>query len=271
MVSNLSTIGFTFGDDAGFRAAMARLADAAIERLACEGGEYAIWRSRTGAEIWFHLAPASDSGGERQIVGLTPFFEGHSELVVEVERLFQRDGDTALEGSVTGWVAPEASAEDGSEADDLGVGAYPIVFDAVDFAALAGRELPDVWRVRLAGFARELKAHADEAAFHAADAGPEPKLAAQAFLPIGLYDEAEDGEAESAAMPRSIAVLTGRVVEHTRLVNEESGSAFHWLLVESLAATYDIIADPEIVSGEIVQGGTVEVACWLFGRILADD
>ena len=51
MVSNLSTIGFAFGDDAGFRATMARLADAAMQRLACEGGEYAIWRPRPAAMV----------------------------------------------------------------------------------------------------------------------------------------------------------------------------------------------------------------------------
>ena len=154
--------------------------------------------------------------------------------------------------------------------DEFGVGAYPIVFDAVDFAAQSEREVPDVWRARVCGFARELRAFADEAAFLAADTGAEPKLAVQAFLPIGLYQEGEDGAGESAAEPRSIAVLTGRVLEHARLVNEETGHPFHWLLIESLAATYDILADPDAVTGDIVPGGVIEAAALFFGRILED-
>ena len=52
------------------------------------------------------------------------------------------------------------------------------------------------------------------------------------------------------------------------LVNEATAQNFHWLLVESLEASYDIVADPSVVSGEITQGGTIECACWMFGRIL---
>ena len=43
---------------------------------------------------------------------------------------------------------------------------------------------------------------------------------------------------------------------------------FHWLLVESLAATFDIVADPDVVEGDIVEGGTVEVGCVLIGRLI---
>jgi hypothetical protein len=42
----------------------------------------------------------------------------------------------------------------------------------------------------------------------------------------------------------------------------------HWLLVESLEATFDIVADPEVVLGEITAGGTIEAAVMMFGRLL---
>lgn len=267
MVSNLSTIGFDFRDEDSFRATMARLADEAGERLATADGDYAVWRSRTGAEIWFHLAPAADGlgqPGERVIVGLTPYFEGKSDIAIEVEAIVTRPDDNAMEGALNAWVAP----------DDLGTGAYPIVFDAVDFAAHKDRELPDVWRARIAGFARELKAYADADAFRAASVGADAGLEAQSFIPIGLFEDAEpgagNGEAQPplAGVPQSTALITGRVTEHQRLLNEETGRAFYWLLVESLAATYDVVADPDIVEGDITIGGTIEVACVLFGRIL---
>lgn len=279
MVSNLSTIGFSFADEAGYREAMVRLAEQAAERLTCGDGEYAIWRSRTGAEIWFHLAPEPEDGGARDIVGLTPFFEGHSEIEIEIEDIFQREDDDPLEGAVSAWVAP----------DDLGIGAYPIVFDAIDHGAIANIELPQVRRARISGFARELRCHADEAAFAAAvETGEEgaSRLAAQAFVPLGMFEraavphavngngnvasDASGAETDEQADPSSTALINGRVLQHAKLVNEETGQAFHWLLVESLAATYDIVADPQLVTADIAPGCIVETACWLFGRILAD-
>lgn len=276
MVSNLSTIGFDFDDDEAFRAAMAKLADEATERMTTATGEYAVWRSRTGAEIWFHLAAETDDEtGERAIIGLTPFFEGHSDIPVEIGDRIERPDDNAMEGAFSAWVAP----------DDLGLGAYPIVFDAVDFAAHTDRELPDVWRARIAGFARDLKAYPDEAAFLAASDGAGMGLSAQSFIPVGLFNEDEDGDTDDEAgtmpaadegelelsdAPQSYAILTGRVAEHVRHINEATGKPFHWLLVESLAATYDVLADPEAVTGDITVGGTVEVACLLFGRILEE-
>jgi hypothetical protein len=58
------------------------------------------------------------------------------------------------------------------------------------------------------------------------------------------------------------------VLAHRRLVNEVSGSAFHRLLVRSLACDVDVVADPDVVAGEIEVGGCVLVACPLFGRML---
>jgi len=49
-----------------------------------------------------------------------------------------------------------------------------------------------------------------------------------------------------------------------------TGHSFHWLLVETLEATVDILADPEIVAGDVTKGGTVEVACLLFGRLVQE-
>lgn len=261
MVSNLSTIGFVYDDPEAFRAAMVRLANAAAARLATPAGDYAIWRSQSGAELWFHLAPAS-AGGEREVIGLTPFFDGRSAVQVEHTDSYVRPDDNALEGAFHAWVAP----------DDDGAGAYPLVYDAVDFAARSAQELPFTHAVRIVGFARELKAFPSAEAYLAAP-DRQPPLAAEAFIPMGLFAAAAadpDDELREAP-PSSTAILTGRVAAHQLLVNEETGRRFHWLLVETLAATFDCLADPEIVAGTIALGGTVEVACLLFGRSLDDD
>ena len=265
MASNLSTLGFSFSDEAAFQAAMLKCATDAIAGLKCQAGEYRIWRARSGAELWFHIGAAQN--GETEIQGLTPFFEGQSEIALKITGPVNRPGDTAFEGAFYGWVAP----------DETGEGNYPLVFDAVDYSAHTAIAWPAVRKVRLSGFARELTAYPSEAAYIAASDGPsEPRLAAQSFIPIGLFAAAQadpDAEtlAKSAALPPSSnALLTGRIRDHRLYTNDATGEAFHWLLVESLDASFDIIADPAVIKGEILPGGTIEVTCLLFGRFLED-
>ena len=263
MSSNLSCIGFTFAPEVveeAFAGAVERMANEATERLSCDAGDYAIWRSRTGAEVWIHLAP-EDADGEREIVGLTPFFEGHSEVPVRLVEAVHREADNPFEGAWSAWIAP----------DEEGAGSYPIVLDAVDWATQSQAAMPRDAMLRVACFARELTAFTSEAAFLAA---PHPvELAAQAFIPIGLFAAADKSASESSAdievlAPSSTGLFTGRVIEHATLINEMMGLPFEWLLVESLDATYDVVADPAVVTGLITIGGTVQVAGWLVGRVL---
>lgn len=262
MASNLSSIGFHFTDAKAFQHEMIRLAAAAVERLECETGTYAIWRSRTGAELWFHLPLFGDEDQPEDIEGLTPWFEGEGETRLEIRRRIHRPDDNAFEGAFEAWVGGESSGE----ADAAG---HPVLFDAIDFAAHAGRALPFRCSARITGFARSLKAFADEEAFQAAQRSGAGKggaaLAARAFIPIGMF-AASAGDRD--AVPTSDALLSGTVLDHRRLVNEASGSAFHALRIRSLACDIDIVADPEIAEGEIRIGGTVEVTCPLFGRLL---
>ena len=265
MASNLSTIGFVFSDAEIFRDVMMTCAQQSSGELACSAGAYGIWRSRTGAEVWFHLGKSDD--GTTEIFGLTPFFEGQSEVLLNITAALSRDDDNAFEGAMHGWVSPDGTAN----------GSYPILFDAIDFAAHTNAEWPAQRRVRLTAFARELEAFASDAAYYAArgSAGDDvPQLAAHAYIPVGLFAAEVDGEEEAmpdAASPQSSAVLTGKVLEHRTFTNEVSGQDFVWLLVESLEATFDIVADPAIVTGTITEGGTIEAAVVMFGRLLEDD
>lgn len=266
MSSNLSCIGFSFAPevlDEAFAGAVERMANEASERLACSAGDYAVWRSRTGAEVWVHLAPENGEG-ERQIVGLTPFFEGQSEVPVRITEPVRRAEDNDFEGAWSVWVAP----------DETGAGTYPLVLDVLDWGARSAIALPRDATLRITCFARELEAFPSEDALQASQNGS-VDLAPQAFIPIGLFaaaekDAKESGTGDPAPLPppSSTALFTGRVVEHTRLVNEMMGMPFESLVVASLDATYDVVADPEVVTGEITVGGTVQIAGWMVGRIL---
>lgn len=261
MASNLSTIGFQFADEQQFRDCMLACAGEAGDVLQCEPGSYGIWRSRSGAEIWFHLGKSSN--GEVEIFGLTPFFEGKSEVMLGLRRVLHRAEENAFEGSLEGMVGPHDNGEGGS---------YPIVFDAVDFAISSAQHLPVKQRVRLSAFAREILGFADEAAYYAAQEGQDrPVFAPQSFVPVGLFaneQSEEDPGALQIPVPASSAFFSGRVLEHNSLINETTGRPFAWLLVETLDATLDVLADPDIISGTITEDGIVQVSAVVFGRVL---
>ncbi|MDX2287522.1 MAG: hypothetical protein NW217_01695 [Hyphomicrobiaceae bacterium] len=273
MTSNLATIGLATTSTDDLVRLVESLATQALVRLATQVGDYAIWRSPTGAEVWLHLGPAPEgSGGDavhghasaadsREIIGLTPFFEGRSDVLMALTAAFQRADDSVFEGAFHGWVAP----------DEDGAGAYPLVFDAIDYAAQQNRDLPADRRVRLCGFARELSAFPDEAAFAAAQSDGSG-FAPQSFFPVGLFaaaaatgDEATDAE---AAAPSSHALLVGVVTAVALHTNEMTGQTFLALSVDSLEATFDVVAAPDVVTGQVVKGGIVQAACWMFGRLL---
>lgn len=255
MASNMSTIGFVFANDDEFRDTMIRLVTEAREYHAAPPGEYAIWRSRSGAEIWFHVEGTDAVGvNERAIAGLTPFFESGAATQLVLTAPVRRDGYNAFEGAF--------EAKLGGTGDDAG---YPLVFDAVNFSAHTDRRMPARCKVRLTGFAREVKAYPSEEAYYAAQTR-EPAFAAKSFVPIGMF-AAADGEGAKEP-PSSYAALTGRVTETRMLDNEATLRRFRWLSVETLGMSIDIVADPEIVQGEIAAGATVEVIALLFGRIM---
>jgi hypothetical protein len=95
-------------------------------------------------------------------------------------------------------------------------------------------------------------------------------LNGKSFVAAGLLEaKAEDAGDAWASPDAAVILLTGTVIAHERMTNEASGGAFHWLLIESAdATTYDIVADPEVVSGTPSVGGTVEVVCQVFGRVI---
>ena len=145
MASNLASIGFEFASSDQFQEQMLGLAVRAIERLGCAAGDYVIWRSRTGAEIWFHLTVFGTEDDARDIAGLTPFFEGASEVALEITGRLRRPDDNPFEGQLT------AGLSNGST----------ITFDAVDFATHADRPLPFAGHARLTAFAYAMRGIGD--------------------------------------------------------------------------------------------------------------
>ena len=57
-------------------------------------------------------------------------------------------------------------------------------------------------------------------------------------------------------------------MEYSTLSNEETGEEFHWFLVQSADATFDIVADPAVVPKGVQIGDIVQIGCLFFGRIV---
>ena len=248
MVSNLSSIGLNFPTDEAFTSVMESLAQGPA--AAANGAPYAIWASPSGACLYFHLG---NSGTE--VVGLTPFFEGTSVTVIKPIETIKRPGETDYEGGLVAWIV---SPDDGS---DL----YPVVFDLANFAELAGRSLADRANARITAFAHQLRAFPSAEAYTAAQPD-EPKFAPQSFVPIGMFAAAAEGD--NAPPPSSNALFSGTVLSAKHVANDATGQPFYALSVATLGATIDVVADPEAVEGDITPGGTIEVTCGLFGRLL---
>ncbi len=248
MVSNLSSIGLNYPTDDAFTSAMEQLAQGPAAEA--NGAPYAIWASSSGARLYFHLG-----NGGREVVGLTPFFEGSSQTVVKPVEPIKRPGETAYEGALVAWIV---SPDDGS---DL----YPVVFDIPNFADVAGHVLPEKAMARITAFAHQVRAFPSAEAYTAAQPD-EPKFAPQSFVPIGMFAAAAEGD--NANPPSSNALFSGTVLGVSSKSNEATGQSFVSMTVATLSATFDVVADPAAIEGDIIPGGTIEVTCGLFGRLL---
>jgi hypothetical protein len=264
VASNLTSIGLVCDTEDSFDQLMQRLAGSARERLASDPGDYSIWRSPTGAEVWFHVTGTREPDGQLQdheIIGFTPFFEGMSDIDIVIEVGFQRPGENPFEGAFKAWVAPDPSTSRG---------VHPIVFDCVDFAAHRNRELPIRCHAKLTAFARQVIVHAEDEDKHANDDGQSPTAQPllRSFAPVGMRGKRTDNAQRSDNMPTSDAVIIGSVIEHRVLADPDGTSSFQWLLVDSLAASFDVVADPSVIKGDITDGCMVEIRCSVFGRLI---
>ena len=249
MVSNFSTIGLPVASGKDLTALANRIGPLA-ERLAAPGGTYYRWSDPSGAEIWLQV-DAND-----ELVGMNPHYAGRSVVRVGLTDRLAATGSSELDGSFHGWAAPVDEAAD--------TGRYRFVFDAPDARLHEALQLPAHKDVQIAAFAREVAAFETVAAFDASQTG-DLKYASQSFIPSGLFTSAGD----SVVPPQARAIFTGHVLAADKKINELTGVAFYWALVDAYGGAYDVVIDSSLLSGVPVVGGVLSGSFWLSGRIIA--
>jgi hypothetical protein len=87
-------------------------------------------------------------------------------------------------------------------------------------------------------------------------------------MPLGLFADRDPLGDDPLPPPSSHAVLTGTVRETSKLQNEETAAPYHWLLVQCADATFDIVADPQLMPADLTAGSMVQIGCLFFGRLV---
>ncbi len=251
MPSHLSDIGFDVNTDEDFR----ELAYQAYERgarLRVEQGVYLYWSLGEGVEIWGQL------DNEENFVGFNPHFAGESVISVGLTARIERAETSVLDGAFHCWANPGG--------DDAELGDYPFVFDAPDFRLCDSVKLPSIVEAQIAAFAHELSAFENDEAYYASQS-EEPGFAAESFIPSGLFT----ADMESVEPPRAYAILAGHVLNTALRINPVTKNEFLWAKIQTLGGVFDVVADPLIVNGAVVEGGVVHGSFWLSGRLRHSD
>lgn len=248
MPSHFSSIGFPIGGRDDFETLALRVVNEG-QSVQSPRGRYFYLRADR-AELWASLTP------DDELIGVAPHFAGSATMRVGLTQRLEHPDMEGLEGSFYGWADPAGS-------DYESTGAYPFVFEAIAFATHARLQLPTLVEVQLTAFAHELTAYPDQAAFDDAQGTNEAKFAAQSFFPTSLFQSQSEGE-----IPEAYAMFYGQVQETARLVNPLTQQPYHWAKVETLAGEIDVVADPQMLQGELREGGIVSVYGWLSGRIV---
>lgn len=245
MSDHFRTVGFTLE-----RSELESLLQRALEggrRIEAPHGDYHVWAPGAGAELWVNLYRRD---GRRELAGANPHFAAQARMQVVIEAL-EPNAEFALEGAVYAWPAP-------GEEHAL----YPFSASVPDFdASLAARDVPFRAVLALAGFANELSWWPNPGAYRDALENEAIGFAEASFVPVGLFGH-------NTGRARSQCVVTGTIVAAETRINPVTERAFALLRLETYGGEIDIVASPDLVTGEPLAGGVARASCWLSARIV---
>jgi hypothetical protein len=247
MASHFSSIGFPLNSQEELGSLLESLYGQS-RPYPCQSGRYLRWVDSSGAELWLQL----DS--HDNLVGVNPHFSGKSQMKVRLEHKVHRPDSSPLDGAFLGWVDP---SDDKSEP-----GSYPFVFDSPDSNLCDQVSMNSVVQVQIAAFAHSVEIFADPEEFESRNSG-KFSMASQSFIPSGMFSPG----GRATEPPTAHAVLTGHILEAQVKTNTHTRERFHWLLVQSFAAVFDVVIAPELMNVPPKPRAVISGSFWISGRI----
>jgi hypothetical protein len=247
MMSDLSNIGFNIDTEDEFASLIEKSFETASQ-IEVPWGFYIHFIDSSGAELWTQL----NLDGE--FIGFHPHFHGMSRRVVAITREIEGE-DSELDGMFHAWANPTELTEPES-------GDYPFVFNVPDMKVLDEMDYPQNVEIQLTAFASDLEFYPNEDDYYGSQ-DEELQFAIESFMPIGLFDEDENGES-----PEPFAVFSGVVQQSEVRTNEMTGEEFYWMLVDTLGGEVDVVASTDLCESLPNPLSIIQGQFWLSGRIL---
>lgn len=261
MTTRLHAIGFPADWSAPDAQPMRQLA-AESRTVTSPKGHYRCWRSRDGAELWFHYPAASSApafgflprtDAEGLIGGeiVTPFHRGQSSVTIRVGRVLAQDRRNPLEGACLAWLPkPESGGRERA-----------ITLELVPFARHVFRPSPFITKAQITCFTHSVWAFDSERGYISGT--PENRR-----VPLGGYwpvNEADvpDVKLSYRTSPVTLGLACGLVRRSIRLINPVTGEPYYWLALETRRAVFDVLANPASVQGDI-SAGNIALVCGSF-------
>lgn len=222
-------------------------------------GTYRHWRSRDGAELWFHYptrqprAPGSDAS---RIDIITPFHRGLSAIKLRIGRVLAMDRANPLEGSCLAWLPKTAS----------GWREQAIVFELVPYARHAFGPQPFKTEAQIVCFAHGLWAF-DTTDRYISGTPQNRRIKVGAYVPVAQSDVPEVALTYRNP-PVTLGLLTGHVRRAIRFINPVTREPYYWLSLDTQRGLFDVVVNPAVVVGDVSEGNVVQ-ACGSFVARLA--
>ncbi|MDX2158616.1 MAG: hypothetical protein SFW09_19115 [Hyphomicrobiaceae bacterium] len=271
MCTRLHAIGFPCEMDRRTAEFIGTAALNAKRRIACAEGEYRIWRSPAGAEIWLHYPsrdrPFSRTGGSAgtpsgfdpigDLMGMTVVHAGASVMRMRLARVLRVSKDNPLDGTCVAMLGSQRSSD------------KPIAFtfELVGYAETRHATGAEA-RVRVTALAQWVWAFAREDAYLAAT--PSHRLIGK-----GAMAQAEPGMLPDAPLiyrpkPGTLWLVTGEVRRSVRLVNPVTRAPYYWVLLATDRGDIDLVASPDRIEGDVSDGHTLQAVVTTAGRIIEE-
>lgn len=249
---------------------LASVAEHKSREVTTRKGRYRVWRSLQGAELWFHdpmpappkptllrraLTPSSDEIVRPRVTAVTPFHRGLSRCEIKIGRFLTLDRSNPLEGSCLAWLPSPATG--GRE--------QVIVLELAPFALHDIRTPPYRTTAQIVCAAHAVWAWPDAAAYNA-------RTPSNRRAQVGTFSPVTEADVPEVRLtyrtsPVTLGLTSGTIRRSIRHLNPITGAPYYWLLLETRRGTFDVIASPEVVSGDISEGHVAQVCGSFLARL----